>query len=338
MTAVDIDIRGIEGFLFGGAEDSERATGCTVVVCPAGAVAGVDVRGGGPATRETDLLSPDRRIERIHAVVLSGGSAFGLEAASGVMEYLEGRGIGYDTSAARIPIVCGASLFDLIVGDARARPDRTMGRAACEQAFSGGHLREGNFGAGTGATVGKYLGPARMMKSGLGFAAVRVEDVKVGAVVAVNAVGDVHDPDTGEIIAGMLSNDGAVISGMADEIYAAVKSGRDALTGGKDDVVADGMDGISRNTTLVCVVTNVEMTKPQVCRMATVAHDGIARAVRPAHTSADGDAVFAMASGYVKADADAVSCIAADMAAAAIKRAALAAEPAYGLVSARSFR
>jgi L-aminopeptidase/D-esterase-like protein len=264
------------------------------------------------------------------------------------MECLEGRGIGYGTRVAKIPIVCGASLFDLLIGDPGARPGRAMGRAACERAFAGGPLREGNFGAGTGATVGKYLGPARMMKSGLGVAAVRIGDVKIGAVAAVNAVGDVYDPDTGAVIAGMLSEDGTAIAGMAGDIYASVKVGRDALVGdrgsdgggldGDIDAAADGAGGIAENTTLVCVVTNAIMTKPQANRMATVAHDGIARAVRPAPTSADGDSVFAMASGTASADADAVSCIAADMAAAAIRRAALLAEPAYGLKSARSFR
>jgi L-aminopeptidase/D-esterase-like protein len=202
-----------------------------------------------------------------------------------------------------------------------------MGRAACEDAFRGAAPREGNHGAGTGATVGKYMGPGRMMKSGLGCAAIRLGDVKIGAVAAVNAVGDVYDPDTGEIIAGLLSEDGSAVAGSADEIYAHVKSGRDALAG-----------DVTENTTLVCVVTNAVMTKPQAARMATLAHDGVARAVRPAHTSADGDAAFALASCAVEADADAVSCIAADMAAAAIKRAVLAAEPAYGLKSARSLR
>ncbi|MDR1292297.1 MAG: P1 family peptidase [Clostridiales Family XIII bacterium] len=335
MNISSINISEIEGFLFGSAEDEAGATGCSVVVCPGGAVAGVDVRGGGPATRETDLLSPERRIERVHAVVLSGGSAFGLDAASGVVAYLESKGIGYETLVANVPIVCGASLFDLLVGDPAARPDKDMGRRACEEAFAGAPPREGNCGAGTGATVGKYLGPARMMKSGLGFAAVRVGDVKVGAVAAVNAIGDVRDPDTGELVAGMLSEGGGAIVGASDALYAAIEQGRDVLTQGGPGTNAGG---VSENTTLLCVVTNAIMTKAQASRMATLAHDGMARAVRPVHTSADGDAAFALASCVARADADAVSCLAADMAAAAIKRAALAAKPAYGLKAAEDFR
>jgi L-aminopeptidase/D-esterase-like protein len=334
MDICSINISEIEGFLFGSAEDKAGATGCSVVVCPGGAVAGVDVRGGGPATRETDLLSPDRRIERVHAVALSGGSAFGLDAASGVMEYLESRDIGYETRIAKVPIVCGASLFDLLVGDPKARPDKAMGRLACVEAFAGAPPREGNCGAGTGATVGKYLGPARMMKSGLGFAAVRAGDVKVGVMAAVNAVGDVFDPDTGGLIAGMLSEDGNSIAGTAAEMYGVIGQGRDVLTEGDTNAGS----GVSENTTLLCVVTNAVMTKAQASRMATLAHDGMARAVRPVHTSADGDAAFALASCAVNADADAVSCLAADMAAAAIKRAVLSAKPAYGLKAAEDFR
>jgi L-aminopeptidase/D-esterase-like protein len=338
MTRIDsIDITEVDGFLFGSAEDVAGATGCSVVICPDGAVAGVDVRGGGPATRETDLLSPERRIERAHAVVLSGGSAYGLEAASGVMEYLEARGIGYETRIAKVPIVCGASLFDLLVGDVKARPDKEMGRAACDEAFAGSPLREGNCGAGTGATVGKYMGPGRMMKSGLGCAAVRTGNVKVGAVAAVNAIGDVFDYESGRLIAGLLSEDGGRIAGTESEMYSFIGSGRDALTGDDDDAPAGGGDGVPENTTLLCVVTNAVMTKGQACRMAALAHDGMARAVRPVHTSADGDAAFAMASCTVEADPDIVAVLAADVAAAAIKRAVLAAEPAYGLKAAGDF-
>jgi L-aminopeptidase/D-esterase-like protein len=225
-----------------------------------------------------------------------------------------------------------------------------MGRQACEEAFEGAPPREGNCGAGAGATVGKYLGPARMMKSGLGFAAVKAGNVKVGAVAAVNAIGDVYDPDTGELIAGMLSEDGNSIVGTSSEMYASIERGRDALTErGPDAGDGRGRDaltdeapgagvGVSENTTLLCVVTNAVMTKAQASRMATLAHDGMARAVRPVHTSADGDAAFALASCMVNADADAVSCLAADMAAAAIKRAALSAKPAYGLKAKENFR
>jgi L-aminopeptidase/D-esterase-like protein len=260
--------------------------------------------------------------------VLSGGSAFGLDAAAGVMAYLEEHGIGYETLAGKVPIVCGASIFDLVVGDPKARPDRAMGYAACVDAFrAAAGILDGNHGAGIGATVGKYLGPKRMMKSGLGTAAVRIGGIEIGAIAAVNAMGDVIGAGADEILAGMLAPDGKSICGTSEALIEGIANGRDVLSG-----------GIAENTTLVCLVTNASMNKREATRVATLAHDGMARAVRPVHTSVDGDAVFAMASGKVKADADAVACIAADMTAEAIRNAVLAAAPAYGLKAAEDFR
>jgi L-aminopeptidase/D-esterase-like protein len=333
----NISITDIAGFRLGNAHDTAGATGCSVVICESGAVCGADVRGGGPATRETDLLSPDRKIDRVHAVLLSGGSAFGLDAAAGVMAYLEERGIGYDTFAGKVPIVCGASLFDLIVGDPKARPDKAMGYAACENAFANpSSFANGNAGAGMGATVGKYLGAVRMMKCGLGFHAVRIGSVEVGAVAAVNAVGDVYDPQTGALIAGLLVEGGKSISGTPVEMLSNIEKGRDVLGRGGSPSKGDG--GVSENTTLVCVLTNAILSKAEAHRVAVLSHDGMARAIKPVHTSVDGDAAFSMASGKVKADADAVACLAADVTAEAIKDAALSAKSAYGLKAAADLK
>jgi L-aminopeptidase/D-esterase-like protein len=322
-----IEITEIEGFAFGHADDAACGTGCTVVVCADGAVAGVDVRGGGPATRETDLLAPGRMIERIHAVVLSGGSAFGLDAAAGVMAELESRNIGHATNVGVVPIVCGASLVDLSCGGDKVRPNKTMGQAACEKAFdANSRFTEGNVGAGTGATVGKYRGSGRMMKSGLGVYAVQVGALQVGAVSAVNALGDVLDAHSGRIVAGLLTEDGGALADTLSTMY------EDA------ERKYDGKESVAReNTTLVCVVTNAKLTKPQAGRVATLAHDGMARVIRPVHTSVDGDAIFAMAFGEVSADVDIVACLAADVTAEAIGRAVCTAKPAYGLKAACDF-
>jgi L-aminopeptidase/D-esterase-like protein len=317
----EIKINEIEGFKIGNAQDEKGATGCTVVICERGAAAGVDVRGHAPATRETELLRPVSTVERIHAVMLSGGSAFGLDACSGAMAFLEERGIGFDVRVALVPIVCGASLFDLVVGDPKARPDRNMGYAACENAGID-ELAEGNVGAGTGATVGKYLGPARMMKSGLGVYALRVGDLKCGAVVAVNALGDVFDADTGRQTAGLLSEDGTALCSTEEFMYREAGEQRDVFAG---------------NTTIGCVITNAKLTKTQTNSLASVTHNGFARAIRPVHTSADGDAIFAMAAGEVAASPDALGALASLVMARAVTRAARAAKPAYGLPSAGSF-
>ena len=325
----EISVKDIKGYRIGQAENAEAATGCTVVLCKDGAAAGLDVRGGGPASRESQLLSPLANAEFIHAVVLAGGSAFGLDAAGGVQKYLEERGIGYDVGVAKVPLVCQADLFDLTVGRPDVRPDAAMAYKACEGADSQGpdgkpgNYKDGCYGAGTGATVGKICGMERCTKSGMGSYAVREGELEVGAIVALNALGDVFDWKTGQQIAGLVSEDG---KGFSDSSSQLVKY----LTP-QDNKYAS-------NTTLAVILTNADLPKARLCKVAGMAHDGIARAVRPVHTSADGDSVFALGTGKVKADTDLVGCLAADVLAEAIKRAVQAATGAYGFRSAAQIR
>lgn len=316
-----IDIKEVKGFKIGSAENAEAATGVTVIISEKGAAAGVDVRGGGPATRETDLLKPENMVQAINAVTLSGGSAYGLAASSGVMEFLEKKGIGFDVGVGIVPIVCGASLFDLVVGDGKVRPDKEMGRIACENAFLG-HFEEGNYGAGTGASVGKYRGPARMMKSGQGASAVEIGDLQVGAISAVNALGDVFDGE-GRQIAGILSEDKASLQSTSEII--------------KEDI-AKQFDIFKGNTTISCILTNGKLTKAQCTKLASIAHDGYARAIKPVHSTADGDTIFVMATGEVEVNFDALAVLATEQIAKAIENAVLRAEPAYGLKAARDFK
>jgi len=263
------DITDIPGIRVGHDTNLEAATGCTVILCDTPAVGGVDVRGGAPATRETDLLHPMNLVEEVNAVVLTGGSAFGLDAASGVMRYLEERGIGYDAGIARVPLVPAAAIFDLALGSASVRPDAAAGYRACEQATADA-VTQGNVGAGTGATVGKMAGPPFMMKGGLGSASTQLSDgTLVGALVVVNALGDVIDPQTGQVVAGTRHPSG-------------------------QGFLAPNPFG---NTTIAVVATNASLTKAQVNKVAQMAHDGMAQAIRPAHTMFDGDTIFALALG-----------------------------------------
>lgn len=298
----------------------ERPTGCTVVIAPAGAVAGVDVRGGAPGTRETDLLDPVNMVQQVHAIVLAGGSAFGLDAATGVVRWLEEKGIGFETRVARVPIVPAAILFDLGVGDARIRPGADCGYAAAAAA-SDDRVAEGNVGAGAGATVGKLLGPGRSMKAGLGSAALRLPDgLVVAALVAVNAVGDVVDPATGRIVAGVRTADG---KGLADA-RVLLRSG--ALAAARD------APRTVENTTIGVVATNARLTKVQATKVAQMAHDGLARALSPTHLPSDGDTVFALATGTGgEAEVGIVGALAAEAMADAIVRAARSAKgiPGY---------
>ena len=311
----EIKITDIKGFQVGQAENQKAGTGCTVILCRDGAVAGVDVRGGGPATRETDLLHPINMVQKIHAVMLSGGSAYGLDAASGAMQYLEEHGAGFDMQVAKVPIVCGASLFDLSVGDAHVRPDKEMGYAACVDAENDTVL-EGNHGAGTGASVGKLLGFEHAMKSGIGTSGIQVGDLQVAAIVAVNACGNVVDYETNELLAGVYdSHSGSVLKAQ--------------------DVLFQQMDALRKlpegNTTIGCFVTNAKLDKAQCTKIAGIAHNGYARAIHPVHTMSDGDSIFVLSSGEVEVMADAVGMLATEMMAKAIKRAVLHAESAYGL-------
>ena len=297
----------VAGVKVGHLTDTRRPTGCTVVLVEAGATCGVDVRGGAPGTRETDLLDPVNTVQQVHAIVLSGGSAFGLDTASGVMRWLEERKIGFAAGPARVPIVPAAILFDLGVGDAKVRPDAAAGYAAANAA-SAGAVGEGNVGAGAGATVGKMLGFGRAMKAGLGTASARLPGgAVIAALAAVNAAGDVLDPATGQIIAGVRTEPGNGLEGTMK----ALLEGR-APTGTSK----------GESTTLVVVATNVALTKTEATKVAQMAHDGVARAVSPAHTPWDGDTVFALSTGTAAVDGGVlvVGAVAAEVTARAIVR------------------
>jgi L-aminopeptidase/D-esterase-like protein len=309
-------ITAVPGIRVGQATDVWGLTGCTVILCEKGAVGGVDQRGGAPGTRETDLLRPLHLVQEAHAVLLAGGSAYGLAAADGVMRYLEEQGCGFDARVARVPIVPAAILFDLDLGDPTARPDAAMGYAAC-QAATDGPVAEGNVGAGTGATVGKILGIARAMKSGLGTAAISLGGrLVVGALVAVNSLGDVVDRQTGATLAGarkMHSDE------MADTL-AVMRS-----------TLGKGALRFASNTVIGVVATNARLTKEEANKVAQMAQDGVARTVRPAHTLFDGDTLFALSTGKRGADVNLIGAHAAEAVAQAIERAVRAAEGAGGL-------
>ena len=264
ISKYEICLEEIKGIRIGQAENAAAGTGCTVFIADQGMAAGLDVRGGGPASRESELLNPLAAAQVIHGIVLAGGSAFGLNAADGVMQYLEERGIGFDVGLpTKVPLVCQSDLFDLTAGDSSVRPDKAMGYAACVNSENGGNYRDGNHGAGCGATVGKFAGMDHCMKSGIGSYAVQIGELQVGAVVAVNALGDIFDWKTGEKIAGM-------------------------------------------------------------------AHDGYARSIRPVHTSADGDSIYAVSVGKIPADMDLTGAVAAEVMSEAIIRAVKSAKSAYG--------
>jgi L-aminopeptidase/D-esterase-like protein len=305
------DVAGIE---VGHFSDARRPTGCTMILARDGAVGGVDVRGAAPGTRETDLLAPGNLVTHVHGVMLAGGSAWGLAAADGAMRWLEEQGIGLDVRFGTLPIVPAAVLFDLPVGDARIRPDAAAGHAACEAASSSPPA-EGNVGAGSGALVGKLFGVDRAMKGGIGSASITVGGVTVGALIACNALGDVLDPDTAQVVAGARTSDGR-----------ALLDTRRALLRG--DLPRPLLAGT--NTTIGVVATDAVLTKVQANRLAAVAHDGLARSINPVHTMSDGDTLFALATGRVPLEGDApgmtvLGTMAAEVVARATLRAVLAA-------------
>ncbi len=317
-----INFSAIDGLQIGHAQNMEAATGCSVVICAGGATAGVDVRGGAPGTRETDLLDPVNLVESVHAVVLAGGSAFGLDAAGGVMQYLEENQIGFDVQVTRVPIVCSAVLFDLTVGDPFVRPDRAMGYQACLNAHALEN-RQGNVGAGVGASLGKILGMPRAMKSGLGCFALQVGQLKVGAMVAVNCLGDVIDPDTGERLAGLLSADGRALDDTEAVMIAAHANKKNLFSG---------------NTTIGVVATNAAFSKAQITKIASMAQNGYARTMRPAHSMYDGDTIFALSTGGVQADLSVVGLLAARVMAQAVVAAVKHADRLCGLKCYRDFQ
>ncbi len=322
---VEHGLTAVEGVKVGHHTLDQRPTGCTVILTEGGAVGGVDVRGGAPGTRETDLLDPLGTVQEVHAVVLSGGSAFGLDAATGVVKYLEEKGVGYPVGPVKVPIVAGAILFDLFTGGKpEIRPGADCGFKAAAAATAD-PVAEGNVGAGAGATVGKLGGPGRAMKSGLGSAQVTLPDgLTVAALVAVNAVGDVIDPATGEVVAGVRTEDG---KGLADA-RKLVRSG--VLNRPATD------RGEPTNTTIGVVATNARLTKVQATKVAQMAHDGFARAIDPIHTPWDGDTVFVLATGTLDGEVNltTVGALAADVMAEAIVRAARAATSLPGLPAA----
>ena len=313
----------VEGLLVGHAVRRERPTGCTVILARDGAVAGVDVRGAAPGTRETDLLDPLNTVQQVHAIVFAGGSAFGLDAASGVVGWLEEQGIGFAAGPTRVPIVPAAILFDLgIGGDPRIRPDAACGREAA-MAASSAAVPQGSVGAGAGATVGKLLGLAHAMKGGVGSASIRLPNgLVVAALVAVNARGDVVDPATGKVVAGVRTADGQHLA-----------DARELLRQGAT-VPSPGAE----NTTLGVVATNATLTKTEASLVARMAHDGFARAIAPVHTPSDGDVIFAMATAKQAGAADVglIGALAADVTAQAIVNAVRHADPLPSLPSVRS--
>lgn len=309
----EIPIMEIGGFRVGHAQNAEAGTGCTVLLMDRMSPAGADVRGGGPASRETQLLSPLAHAEAINAILLSGGSAFGLDAAGGVMKYLAERGVGFETGIAKVPLVIESCLFDLGVGRADVRPDAQMAYAACENA-SHDAPEEGNFGAGTGCSVGKYRGMERAMKAGFGTFAIEVGAFKAGALVAVNALGDIYED--GRQIAGLLNAEKTGLSNTLGELFSDVEAAC-SLT--------------NANTTLGVIVTNAKMTKTQLTKVAGMAHNGYARAIRPVHTMADGDSIYAVSTGEIPGDVNLIGSMAAYVMEKAIARAVKAAQGAYGL-------
>ena len=310
----EISLKDMEGIKIGHSEDKEGATGCTVALFEKGAVAGVEVRGGAPGTRETDLLKSENLVDTVHGILLSGGSAYGLDAAAGVMAYLEEQNIGFDVGVGKVPIVPGAVLFDLPLGSPKVRPDKAMGYAATKNAEKNGGkaLSEGTVGAGTGATVGKILGTEYAMKGGIGTYALEVAGLQVGAVVAVNAFGDVLEG--GEILAGVydrenrvfLRTEGVMVRGMYEKPF-------------------------NGNTTIGILFTNGKFTKAQMNKIASMAHNGYARGIYPSHTMVDGDTVFAAATGQVEADPSLVGHLGALAMERAIHRGIKAATSLHGV-------
>ena len=307
----------IDGIRVGHFTESRRPTGCTVILYEPGAVAGVDVRGSAPGTRETDLLKPTNLVDKVNAIVLAGGSAFGLEAATGVMRYLEEQNAGFATPAGKVPIVPAAILYDLNVGDAKIRPNADAGYKACTNAKSG-PVEEGSVGAGAGATVGK-IGGGTPMKGGIGTSSIRLANgLVVGAIVAVNCVGDVIDPKTGKIVAGARTPDGKSFVNIMDA-YRAGRAGATPL----------------QNTTIGVVATNARFDKTQMTKIAEMAHDGLARAINPTHTPSDGDTLFALSTGSSNSTPNltAIGALAAEAVSEAILRAVIKAKSVPGFPS-----
>lgn len=320
-----IDLIEVGGFKVGHYTDKEAATGSTVILFDEMSPAGVDIRGGGPASRESQLLNPLMAANEINGILLSGGSAFGLDAAGGVLEYLSERGIGLDVGVARVPLVPEACIFDLGVGRADVRPGKEAGIKACENA-SYNLVERGNVGAGTGASIGKCKGPEFAMKSGIGTYAVEVGDVKIGAIVVVNAVGDIYE--NGKVIAGLLNEKKDGFSSSFEEILKWQELSHEKIT--EDKVKSEAS---ITNTTIGAVITNVKLPKAMLCKVAGMAHNGYGRAINPVHTMMDGDSIYAISTGNVESDVNTVGMLAAYVMEHAIIDAVKQAKSAYGLKS-----
>ena len=316
----EISINEIKNVRIGHAQDEKHATGCSVIICPKGAVCGVDVRGGGPASRETELLNPKMSNKGIHGLLLGGGSAYGLDAASGIMQYLEEHKIGLKVGDQLVPIVVGSCIYDLGLVDGSVRPDKNMGYLACVDSEANIE-RNGNVGGGMGATVGKLHGTGTSMKSGLGCYAVQVGRLQVGAIVIVNAIGDVYEMDSKNQLAGLLNKNK---DKMLDSEVEAVK-------------LLQLASMLSLNTTIAAIITNADLDKAEMNKVAAMASNGIARTIRPVNTSMDGDSVYALCTGKVKSCADVVGTLAAHVLGKAINKAVLEAESVYGYKVAKDF-
>ncbi len=308
-------ITDVDGIMVGHEESVEGMTGCTVIICEEGATGGVDVRGSAPGTRETDLFKAEKMVDKVHAVVLAGGSAFGLEASSGVMDYLEEKGVGFDVGVTKVPIVASAVIFDLLIGDPKVRPDKNMGYKAAMHA-SKEEDRQGSVGCGKGATVGKILGPDKAMKSGLGSATVRAGNLTVSAIVTVNSFGDVFHKNT-------------QIAGAYDY--------KDNKMLNTESIMKQSTERIqfaNTNTTIGVVATNAILTKAEGNKVAQTAHNGLARTINPVHTSVDGDTLFVMATNNIQADINLVAMLSAEAVEKAVVNAVKAASPYKGMKTA----
>lgn len=301
----EISLRDFDDVWFGNAQDDKAKTGVTVAIFPKGARVGVDISGGGPASRETPVIFPTTATTPVNAIVLAGGSAYGLAASDGVMTWLEDNQIGYNTGAALVPIVVQSCIYDLTYGNATVRPNAKMGRAACEAAKLRGEIKSGSFGAGTGATVGKLGGMARSMKSGLGVYAVEVGELKIAALVAVNALGDIYDERNGQKIAGLLTDDRKNFYDSRTELYK----------------LTTRTDLFNRNTTIGMIITNGNFDKTQLTKIAAMTQNAYARSIKPVGTLADGDTIYAASVGSVPADLNVVGTLAAEVMSEAIRRA-----------------
>lgn len=319
MRGKEISITDINGVKIGQCENPTAGTGVTVFVSERGMRAGLDVRGGGPASRDSQLLNPLMAADLIHAIVLGGGSAFGLGAANGVQKYLEEHDIGFDVGVTKVPLVCQSDIFDLTVGDVSVRPDADMGYEAARLAMEAPNYRDGNYGAGCGATVGKAAGMDFCVKTGIGSFALEIGALKIGAVVVLNALGDVFDWKSGKEIAGLLSEDKKGFRRTDEFMSASI------------EVIENKFVG---NTTLGVIITNGDFSKSQLCKIAGMAHDGYARSINPVHTTADGDSIYAVSTGEISADQDLTGILAAEVMSEAIIRAVENAESAFGFPAA----